>query len=83
MLAKQARCSERALYAGFQEHRNATPMSVLRDVRLDRAHFDIQRGAGSVTQCAFEWGFFNLGRFAKLYFERFGERPSQTTPCLS
>lgn len=77
-LAQHTNCGERALFAGFRRYRNATPMSVLRDIRLDNAYSDLQDGACSVTECAFKWGFSNLGRFSKLYSEKHGEKPSQT-----
>lgn len=77
-LAKEANCSERALHAGFRDFRRASPMSVLRDIRLEGARQDLSTGAGSVTDCAHKWGFTNPGRFAKLYTERFDEKPSQT-----
>ncbi len=83
MLAQEARCSERALHSGFRQFRQATPMEVLRDLRLERARQDLQQAAGSVTACALKWGFTNVGRFARLYQERFDEKPSDTLrfPC--
>ncbi|WP_055478764.1 AraC family transcriptional regulator [Sphaerimonospora mesophila] len=72
---------ERALYEGFRRHLNTTPMSYLRDVRLDRAHAELTAcgpDATSVTDVAFQWGFVHLGRFARAYRERFGENPSAT-----
>ncbi len=78
MLAQEARCSERALHSGFRQFRQSTPMEVLRDLRLERARQDLQIAAGSVTDCALKWGFSNVGRFARIYAERFDEKPSHT-----
>lgn len=84
LLAKEAGCSERALHNGFRRFRNKSPLSVLRDVRLERAHEDLMRASGSVTDVATKWGFSNLGRFSKSYIKKYGERPShtlRTEPC--
>ena len=83
MLAREARCSERALHSGFRQFRQATPMEVLRDFRLEGARQDLQRAAETVTDCALKWGFTNVGRFARLYADRFGEKPSYTLRHLS
>lgn len=55
-----------------------SPMQYLRGVRLDRAREDLQAGVGTVSDIAYQWGFTNLGRFARAYRERFGELPSDT-----
>jgi AraC-like DNA-binding protein len=78
VLAEQAACSERSLHNGFRKCLNKSPLTVLRDIRLENAHKDLVRGEASVTHTAFKWGFSNVGRFAKIYFLRFGEKPSQT-----
>lgn len=77
-LARAAGCGERALHDGFRRFRGKTPMMVLRDIRLEGARRDLERDIDSVTQIAFNWGFSNLGRFARAYTEKFGEKPSDT-----
>ena len=77
-LARHAGCSERALHYAFKSFRSASPMTVLRDIRLDGAHNDLRRGETTITDIVFKWGFSNLGRFSKLYVERFGRKPSET-----
>ena len=73
--------STRALQAGFRRFRNTTPMSYLRAIRLELARADLakagQRGL-SVAKVAHAFGFAHLGRFARDYQARFGERPSET-----
>jgi len=54
------------------------PTQYVRQVRLDRARDDLQLGRGLVSDVGYHWGFTNLGRFATLYNERFGELPSVT-----
>lgn len=77
-LARYAGCSERALHNAFRSFRQLSPMSVLRDIRLEGAHDDFKSGEGTITDIVFKWGFSNPGRFSKLYAEKFGCKPSQT-----
>ncbi|GAA2862006.1 AraC family transcriptional regulator [Pseudonocardia halophobica] len=77
-LAELAGIGPRALQAGFQELVGLPPLAYLRAVRLDRVHAELAAGGRSVTEVAAAWGFYQPGRFARLYRERFGELPSQT-----
>jgi transcriptional regulator GlxA family with amidase domain len=56
-------------------------MASVQEVRLQRVHRQLRAAAletTTVTDVAHAWGFVHLGRFARLYRERFGESPSQT-----
>jgi transcriptional regulator GlxA family with amidase domain len=54
-------------------------MQHLRSVRLNLARERLLSDqSASIASIALECGFGNLGRFAKNYAERFGERPSET-----
>lgn len=80
-LVRASGVSERTLHAGFQKYYGVSPMTYLRNVRLDRARLRLtQPGAGkvSVTAVALECGFGHLGKFARAYRDRFGELPSET-----
>ncbi|UGY91060.1 AraC family transcriptional regulator [Streptomyces gobiensis] len=81
-LACAARLSPRALQEAFRQHLNTTPLTHLREIRLERAHRELLAADGdgrvTVTQIAYRWGFSNLGRFAASYQHRFGNPPSQT-----
>ena len=78
-LASMAGVCARALQAGFQEVVNMSPRAYVRGVRLERVHLELSRGGyESATAVAARWGFFNPGRFAQQYRERFGVRPSET-----
>ena len=81
-LAREAGCSERALQSAFRSFRNKTPMTVLRDIRLEGAHADLMQDGARVADIAFKWGFSNLGRFAALYQSAYGKKPSQTVQKL-
>ncbi len=78
ILAREAGCSERALQNAFRTFRERTPMTVLRDVRLECAHAELKFEDSNVTEVALKWGFSNLGRFAALYEAKYLEKPSQT-----
>ncbi|HEY8983930.1 MAG TPA: AraC family transcriptional regulator [Streptomyces sp.] len=77
-LARTAGVSARRLQEGFREHLGVTPMTYVRNVRLDRARTDLLAGAGPVTEVAGRWGFTHLSRFSAAYRSRFGEAPSET-----
>lgn len=80
-LAARSYVSVRSLQQGFRAHVGTTPMAYLREVRLRRAHQDLQASDPSVdtvASIAFRWGFANLGRFAAAYAARYGERPAMT-----
>ena len=67
-----------ALNSGFQRFRDLSPMAFVRERRLEQAKARLERGESSVTQAAFDTGFSHLGRFSKVYLQKFGEMPSET-----
>lgn len=80
-IAGAAGVSIRTLQAGFKNARDSTPMTFLRDVRLERVRRDLLIAGNkgwSVTQIATDHGFTQLGQFSKDYRSVFGELPSQT-----
>ena len=81
-IAEAVGASVRALQSGFRRHVGSSPLTYLRDVRLELVHealreADPNRGP-SVTDLALSHGFTHLGRFAQAYRERFGVTPSDT-----
>lgn len=81
-VAEAAGVSVRTLQNHFAEDLGQTPMSYLRDARLDRVRSELadlpHPATVNVTDVAVKWGFTHLGRFSAAYRERFGESPSQT-----
>jgi AraC-like DNA-binding protein len=81
-VAAAARVSVRSLQALFRRHLGVSPVEHLHAIRLEAARRELLAGAGgedaTVRATAERWGFGNSGRFARLYQERFGERPSDT-----
>lgn len=72
----------RTLQAGFARHYDTTPMAYLREVRLERAHHELQAAdltrGDTVAGIATRWGFIKPGRFAAAYKQHYGVLPSQT-----
>ncbi len=79
-LAETAGVSERTLHDGFRRFRSSTPMGHLARLRLAAARRRLlDAGPGmTVARAATETGFFQFGRFARIYREAFGELPSAT-----
>ena len=53
-------------------------MASLCNMRLEAARDEIVKDMGSVSEIAVKYGFSNLGRFARQYAERYGQKPSET-----
>ncbi|MFE3453131.1 AraC family transcriptional regulator [Nonomuraea sp. NPDC059194] len=80
-VARAVAVSGRSLQEGFRRHLGHTPMSYLREVRLDRVHEELAAGDPArctVTGVAARWGFLHQGRFAAAYRARYGLPPSAT-----
>lgn len=70
--------SPRALQNGFKAEFEVSPMTYLRNARLDRVRQELRDGFDPVLDVAARWRFFHAGRFARQYRDRFGELPSET-----
>lgn len=79
-LARATAASARSIFYHFKSSRGQSPMSFLKQVRLEHAREMLERSgiSRSVTEIAIECGFGNLGHFAGDYLKRFGEHPSDT-----
>ena len=79
-LARTTSASARSIFHQFKKDRGQSPMAFVKQVRLRHARDMLERKDQnpSVTATAFACGFTNLGHFARDYFKRFGERPSDT-----
>ena len=81
-IARAADVSVGTLQECFKRHVGLTPMTYLRDVRLDRVHRALRSAdpgaAVTVTEAALSCGFGHLPRFAAAYHRRFGQLPSET-----
>ncbi len=80
-MARYAGVSIRSLQDGFKKYVGMSPTDYLRNVRLNRVREELlaeRSFDSSIADIAFTWGFTHLGRFAKIYHERFGELPSET-----
>lgn len=78
--------SRRTLHRAFHEVLGIGPIAFLRHHRLCSVHLRLRRGNPAnthVTDVATEFGFLELGRFARYYASLFGEYPSQTLHAAS
>lgn len=73
-------CSSRTLQYQFKHRFGCSPMRWITLQRLEacRARFTKRKSGDTVTSVALTFGFSNLGNFARLYADLFGERPSET-----
>jgi AraC-like DNA-binding protein len=81
-IAAAAGASVRRIQEAFSAHLGLSPMTYLRNVRLDHCRRLLAEGTVSVTDVAQQCGFTHLGRFSAAYRERFGELPSHTLAGL-
>lgn len=81
-IAKAVHMSVRSIQQGFREELGITPMTYVRERRLERVHEEltdaIPADGVTVTAVAERWGFHHLGSFAVEYRKRWGEAPSET-----
>ncbi len=72
--------SARALQYAFQRRFGCTPVTWIRNERLNAARERLLAAGeqATVTDVALAFGFSNLGNFSKYYSDKFGEYPSQT-----
>jgi AraC-like DNA-binding protein len=77
-VARAAGRSARTVDAAFREHLGVSPMTHVRNLRLDRVRATLPASRQKTSVIALNAGFTHLGRFAAAYRERFGELPSAT-----
>jgi len=79
-ICEVAGTTERTLHLGFKELYGVTPKAFLNCIRLNYARKELQQSNPdtTVTSIAYKWKFYHLSRFAKQYFNMFGEYPSDT-----
>ncbi|MCD9144871.1 helix-turn-helix transcriptional regulator [Streptomyces albireticuli] len=77
-IAGAAGCSPRTLSSAFRSRLGLSPMSYVRNLRLDRIREDILASGDPIGTIAYRWGVSHLGRFAGEYRARFAELPSDT-----
>ena len=85
-LCKIAKLSERNLQYGFKEYLGITPIRYLRLIRLNGVRRDLlisNNKKDRVIDVALNWGFIELGRFAREYRQLFQELPSATLNKLN
>lgn len=81
-LAHEMHMSARSIQQGFHDELGMSPMTFVRERRLERVHEELSDAIPSdgvtVTAVAERWGFHHLGSFSVEYRKRWGETPSHT-----
>lgn len=80
-VAAAAGLGVRGLQMTFRRWRSTTPLGHLRDIRLARAHEELQASdprETTVADVAHRWHFTHPGRFSVTYRRRYGCSPSET-----
>lgn len=81
-IVKYVGTSVRTLQKAFRQELGTTPLTFLRDLRLQRIHDELEDSDPSlqisISQVARRWGMTHQGRFAAAYRARYGETPTQT-----
>ncbi len=80
-IAAAAGVSPRSTFYGFKRWRDTTPMTHVRNMRLEVARKELERGRTTgitVSEAAVNAGFTNFSQFSKIYKARYGETPSAT-----
>lgn len=72
--------SARTIFRALNKSQGCSPMTFVRNVRLDKARAMLMNGdhTTSVLSIAIRCGFQSFGHFARNYRERYGELPSNT-----
>lgn len=69
-------CSSRSLQIAFARHYGVSPSQFLRNIRLEAARLELMESNKTITEIAFEYGFYNPGRFTRYFQQHFGKKPS-------
>jgi transcriptional regulator GlxA family with amidase domain len=81
-VAEVAGVTPRSLQYAFRRHYETTVMGYLRQVRLERAHRQLQAAhpaaGATVAAIARRWGWASSASFASTYHRQYGQAPSVT-----
>lgn len=80
-IARAACVSRRSLFSGFKRYLQCTPMTYVREVKLDCVRNDLMSAepiTDRVSRIALDYSFYHLGNFTASYKRKFGELPSHT-----
>lgn len=73
--------SQRSLYTLFERYLQCSPKQYIKNRKLLKINEQIKNrscNVQNISELAIEYGFYNLGRFARDYKDKFGELPSET-----
>jgi signal transduction histidine kinase/DNA-binding response OmpR family regulator len=77
-LAQKMMVSKRQLYRFVKKHIGLTPLNFIREIRLQNARERLEnKSFKTLTELCNTCGFQSLQHFNRMYFERFGKKPSE------
>ena len=79
-IADKVFTSPRNLQKAFKKYRDYTPLQFLKERKLIRANYILKDpySKSNIKNVAINVGMFDLNRFSKYYYDKFGEYPSET-----
>lgn len=80
-ICQELRISRRSLNHAFARVLGITPVSYMRNIRLNRVRAALLHddpSQATISDIALRWGFWHMSLFSRYYRELFGELPSQT-----
>ncbi|MEG4489158.1 AraC family transcriptional regulator [Microcoleus sp. D2_18a_B4] len=75
-IASAMNCSSRSLQTAFARYYGVSPSQFLRTARLEATRMELIESNKTITEIAFEYGFYNPSRFTKYFQQHFGKKPS-------
>lgn len=75
-IASAMNCSSRSLQTAFARYYGVSPSQFLRNARLEATRMELIESNKTITEIAFEYGFYNPSRFTKYFQQHFQKKPS-------
>ncbi|MEG3859936.1 helix-turn-helix transcriptional regulator [Microcoleus sp. herbarium12] len=75
-IASAMNCSSRSLQTAFARYYGVSPSQFLRNARLEATRIELIESNKTITEIAFEYGFYNPSRFTKYFQQHFQKKPS-------
>lgn len=75
--------SRMQLFRKIKAITNQSPSELIRNLRLKRAAYLMQKSFGNIAEITYEVGFNNLSYFAKCFREKYGKTPSEYTKTFT
>jgi transcriptional regulator GlxA family with amidase domain len=81
-LAEQVSVSRRTLSNRVKQITEKTPSTLIREVRLERAHQLLEAEAGTISEVAYSVGFKSVAHFSRTFKVKYKKTPSEVITAL-